>query len=145
MNIHKEIKSLGKIEKPIVTFSAKYCKSIDFRTTIKSLPVVGGYLDNLLAYKGSKIIQERVDLFFEETAKALESLDKEKININFFEGEEGFYMFQKVYEQVIRAKEKEKAKYFRNIFICVSCTVLKIPHQSVPESRFKVSPGQIEA
>ena len=70
--LNKEIKALNKIDAPIVNFSEKYCQNIDFQTAIKSLPLIGGYLDNLFAYKGSKIIQERVNKFFEETKSTLE-------------------------------------------------------------------------
>lgn len=113
----KPIKSLDKIDKPVTTFSEKYCKNIDIRASIKSLPGIGSLLDNLISYKGSKIIQERADLFFEETKEALRILKYEKIDRHFFEGEEGFYVFYKIYEQVLRCKEKEKIRYFRNIFI----------------------------
>ena len=59
--LNKEIKALNKIDAPIVNFSKEYCQNIDLRTAIKSFPLICGYLDNLFAYKGSKIIQERVN------------------------------------------------------------------------------------
>lgn len=117
VKINREIKALDKVEKPIVAFSERYCKNVDLRQLIKNLPLIGGSLDSLLAYKGSKIIQERMDLFFEQTTEALNRLGKDKIDKDFFESEEGFYVFQKICEQVIRTKEKEKVIYFRNIFI----------------------------
>jgi len=115
--LNKNIKTLDAIEKPIVTFSKKYCENIDFRTAIKILPLIGGYLDNLFAYKGSKIIQERVAKFFKETAEALKNLEEEKIDAKFLDSDEGFYIFQKIYERIIRSKEKAKVTLFRNIFI----------------------------
>ena len=115
--ITKRIKSLDKIDKPINDFSERYCKSIDTRTAIKSLPAIGSLLDNLLAYKGSKIIQERTNLFFKETQETLRNLGYDKIDDHFFDGEEGFYVFNKILEQVVRCKEKQKIRYFRNIFI----------------------------
>ena len=115
--LNKEIKALNKIDAPIVNFSEKYCQNIDFQTAIKSLPLIGGCLDNLFAYKGSKIIQERVNKFFEETKSTLEQLQEEKIDKKYFDSDECFYIFQKIYEQIIRCDEKEKINLFRNILI----------------------------
>ncbi len=117
MKINKKIKALNKIEKPVVTFSKSYCRNIDFRTMIKAIPAIGGYLDNLFAYKGSKIIQERTDTFFMEIADSLKRLEVEKIDKDFLDNEDAFYLFQKIYENIIRSNEKRKIRYFRNIFI----------------------------
>lgn len=117
MIFNRKIKSLDKIEKPIIKFSKRYCNNIDARTAIKSLPLIGSYLDNLLAYKGSKIIQERMNLFYDELKKSLESLKEEKIDKEFLESDEGFYIFQEILDKVLRSKEKEKIKLLRNIFI----------------------------
>lgn len=117
MQINTKIRALDKIEKPVVNFSEKYCKNIDLRTSIKSLPLIGGHLDNLFAYKGSKIIQDRVDLFFKETEHTLRQLSEEKIDKDFINSEEGFYIFQKIYEQIIRVKEKEKIQFLKNVYI----------------------------
>ena len=115
--LNKGIKALDKIDTPIVNFSEKYCQNIDFQTAIKSLPLIGGHLDNLFSYKGSKIIQERVNKFFEETKSTLEQLQEEKIDKKYFDSDECFYIFQKIYEQIIRCNEKEKISLFRNILI----------------------------
>ena len=115
--LNKEIKVLRKINTPIVNFSEKYCQNIDFQTAIKSLPLIGGYLDNLFTYKGSKIIQERVNKFFEMTKITLKQLQEEKIDKKYFDSDECFYIFQKIYEQIIRCNEKEKIGLFRNILI----------------------------
>lgn len=117
VKITREAKALDKVERPIVAFSERYCKNIDLRTAIKTIPLIGARLDDLFAYKGSKIIQERIDLFFEETNKELKKLTEENIDKTFFDSDEGFYVFRKICEEVTRAKEKEKVIYFRNIFV----------------------------
>ena len=117
MKLNKDIKVLNKMEKPIIKLSEKYCDNIDARTLIQNLPLIGGHLDSLLAYKGSKIIQERVKVFFEETKRSLNYLKEEKIDKKFLESDEGFYIFQSILDKVLRTNEKDKVKLFCDIFI----------------------------
>lgn len=117
MRVNPKIKTLDKVEQPIVEWSERYCENIDLRMLIKRLPLIGEQLDDLLAYKGSKIIQDRVNIFFDETKKSLSQLSEEKIDKSFLNGQEGFYLFRKICEQITKAEEKEKVLLFRNIFL----------------------------
>ncbi len=119
MNIFfRKIKALEKIDKIVVKGSQKYYNSIDLRVLIKGLPhPVGGLLDNLLAYKGSKAIKERTDLLFEEIAESLRKLEESKIDKDFFNNEDAFYLFLKIYDSAIKCREKRKVRYFKNIFV----------------------------
>jgi len=115
--MNKNIKAFEKIEKPIVKFSEGYCKNIDFRTALKVIPVIGDPLDTLFAYKGSKIMQERSDKFIAEVTKELEEIEKNKVDESFLESDDFFYLFQKLYKEVLLCEEKEKTLFFKNILV----------------------------
>lgn len=114
---NKKIHFLEKIEKPAVNYSEKYCENIDLRTVIRNLPGIGQALDDLFAYKGSKILKKRINLFFKKTHEKLKKIDEEKIDKEYLESEEFFYIFQRILRQVSLSEEKEKVELFRNIFI----------------------------
>ncbi len=97
--------------------SIKYAQNYELRSMVQLLPYVGGALDTILSAEGNRIQKERLERFLEALNEGLNKLDEAKIDKVFLESEEFFSLFQMTIEKVIRNYEKEKTRYFKNIFI----------------------------
>lgn len=78
------------------------------RVLLNAIPSVGGSLNELLAGKGQRIIEERRDNFLLLLRKHVEALDKEAIRKDYFETPEGFDLLIKALDESRKTRSEEK-------------------------------------
>lgn len=92
--------------------SEKYSEQVGFRAAIQLIPHVGGALDTLLAGKGSRIQQQRIQDFLSHLNSRLDKIEeKEQL-----ESSEEFYdLVLSVFDGVVRTRSEEKRARFASI------------------------------
>jgi hypothetical protein len=78
------------------------------RALLNAIPGVGGSLNELLAGKGQRIIEERRDSLLRHLAKHLEAIEDEAIRKDYFETPEGFDLLIKALDESRKTRSEEK-------------------------------------
>jgi hypothetical protein len=100
-----------KLNKSLEAAAEKYASITTLRATIQAIPYVGGPIDMLLAGRGSKIQQARVEHMFQELSKRLGSIE----SVPVFNEENLHDIVMTAMDKAIHTRASEKRSIFSNI------------------------------
>lgn len=103
------------------------------RALINAIPSVGSSLNELLAGKGQRIIEERRDNFLKLLGEHLEALDKETIRKDYFETPEGFDLLIKALDESRRTRSEEKRDLIARILVGAASETSEYERRYSPE------------
>ncbi len=85
------------------------------RTLINGIPYVGGSLDVIFAYKGRKIIQERLNVLLGDLKSEMEKVKETQIDKDYLESEEYFDLLITALGKATKTRRKKKIALFAKI------------------------------
>lgn len=89
---------------------------------LNTIPGVGGSLNELLAGKGQRIMEERRDNLLLLLGKHLEAVDEQAIKKDYFDTEEGFDLLIKALDESRRTRGEEKRDLIARILAGATLT-----------------------
>jgi hypothetical protein len=100
--------SPSSAKNPIDQTLAWYEKQPWLRALVQTVPVGGGTIDTLLAWRGTHLNQQRIDELLKNVSVRLANVEEEKLDRDSLESEEFFEVFRTCAEIAARTASKSK-------------------------------------
>ncbi len=92
-----------------------YSQNTVLRTTISSIPFIGGPLDVLLSSEGQKIVQARVMQMFKNLKREMRCVQESMIDKKYLESEEFFDLILRGIEAATKTRDREKVHLYAKV------------------------------
>lgn len=87
------------------------------QSAISALPYVGGIISTYLSGSSLDIHIKRTEEFFEQVKERLEEIEEGKVDKEYIESVEFYYLVKEIFIKVATERDGKKLQYFRNLFI----------------------------
>jgi len=89
-----------------------YAQNVLMRATVQAIPVVGGSVDTLFAWRGQQIRQERIEKFLQQLAERISEISAPVASVP---EEELYDLMIDAFDRVVRTRSEEKRARFAQI------------------------------